>query len=88
MKPDDIPQDVWDAAGYVQLDLDGLSKPKNWDDDDWRQGLIDNCETIARAIMAAKAEERERCVAIVKAALFHRDPHEIINAIRALGKIP
>lgn len=48
-KPDDIPQDVWDEA--LRL----------WQDEEFDAGEV----IIARAIIAAKAEEREECLAAV-----------------------
>ena len=50
-KPEDIPQDVWDAAteAFDQI-LPFNSHP------------VTGITIIARAIMAAKAEEREACL--------------------------
>lgn len=48
-KPEDIPQDVWDAAVSVaQSDPDHPYVPN-----------------IARAILAAKVEERQKCINVV-----------------------
>jgi len=78
-KPDDIPQDVWDAASsaFFRMDPEGASEMTNPE------------EPIARAILA----ERERCAGIV--GLYADHPHspvigmiadEIAVAIRAGGK--
>ena len=52
-KPDDIPQDVWDAVYFL----------------DWVRGdgwplALPPKEVAARAIMSARAEEREACAKI------------------------
>ena len=52
-KPEDIPQDVWEAAfETIAVGYDNAYIHQ---------------EDIARAIMAAKAEEREACAALVEA---------------------
>lgn len=57
-KPEDIPQDVWDAAHAIDIDADF-----SWDSQvNGTSAYIAVREGIARAIMAAKAEEREACV--------------------------
>jgi hypothetical protein len=50
-KPEDIPQDVWDAA---ESTLDTMLSNHGYEA--WR---TDSIGTIARAILAAKAEERD-----------------------------
>lgn len=64
-KPDDIPQDVWDGA--LRL----------WRDDEADAGEV----IIARAIMAAKEEEREANVAICveRAQRHHEDVSQYPN---------
>lgn len=57
-RPEDIPQDIWDKA--IEIDCGFLSG---------HRGLY--VEDIARAIMAAKAEEREA----IQALLAHGAPH-------------
>ena len=52
-KPEDIPQDVWDAAVHAFHD-------------DWDNPPL----VMARAIMAAKAEEREACLSIVRERIW------------------
>lgn len=54
-KPDDIPQDVWDAAGdYAdELHLAGDCM------------FLESRKVIARAILAAKAEERQNAIGVV-----------------------
>lgn len=51
-KPDDIPQDVWDLAVRTFAEL---LTPFRYED---KEAFAD-AEHIARAIMAAKAEQRE-----------------------------
>lgn len=51
VKPDDIPQDVWDAAGRVPLPP-AMSGPARWRD------VLQ--ETIARATLAERDAQRER----------------------------
>lgn len=51
-RPDDIPQDVWSAA-VTELSFPGIHVHQN------SYGLV--CERFARAILAAKAGEREAC---------------------------
>ena len=53
-KPDDISQEAWDAAGSIKP-LPAFKFAE------WAQVLHAD---IARAIMAAKAEEREACAAV------------------------
>lgn len=62
-KPDDIPQDVWDKSGDVLTDVTN-------DHHCW--GIFDGApeeypgnlqSAFARAVMAAKDEERGRCIA-------------------------
>lgn len=55
-KPDDIPQDVWEAAENAVYRF--CNKHHLWGDLGFDRA-VDLHETIARAIMAAKAEERE-----------------------------
>lgn len=57
-RPDDIPQDVWDAAEkpYFRICLD-IEAGQHWD----------IRPTIARAILAAKAEEREAIIQLCEA---------------------
>lgn len=62
-KPDDIPQDVWDAASEVVGTIDGLGYAKV------------HTDKIARAILA----ERERCAEIAETGAgwigdYHRTP--------------
>jgi len=53
MKPDDIPQDVWTIArGCIEVREFVIAMPPN------------SIARIARAIMAAKAEEREACAKV------------------------
>ena len=59
-KPEDIPQDVWDAAWNVEVVAD-------FSFDGQTGGTREQHETaenIARAIMAATLEEREACAVI------------------------
>jgi hypothetical protein len=70
-KPDDIDQDAWEKAGRA-----------------WVRGAssenITNSgrETVARAIMSARAEEREAILALVRPYKHHDTGHEIYEAIR------
>lgn len=74
-KPDDIPQDVWDAACRA------------WDSTDFP-----GREMTARAIIAAKADEREACAQIADDAgnpykggsrgVAQEQAHSIAAAIR------
>lgn len=52
-KPEDIPQDVWDSA---EIALTFLPSPK----------FSAQVTSVARAILAAKAEERDRCIKIAE----------------------
>lgn len=54
-KPEDIPQDVWGDAEYH------VTGPRPTRDDEW-----ETVEMLARAIMAAKAEEREACARVAE----------------------
>lgn len=59
-KPEDIPQDVWDAAWNVEVVAD-------FSFDGQTGGTIEQHETaenIARAILAATLAEREACAEI------------------------
>lgn len=55
-KPDDIPQDAWDAAEKVHM-------LPHFKFSSWRYVLSTD---IARAIVAAKAEEREACAKLAE----------------------
>ena len=55
-KPDDVSQEAWDAAAAAVGAPDGLGYAKVFTD------------RIARAIMAAKAEEREACARLAQRA--------------------
>lgn len=58
-KPEDIPQDVWNVAEAKAIDyLNWFGAALKSDD----QYVL--AQTIARAILAAKAEEREACAQV------------------------
>lgn len=93
-KPDDIPQDVWDAAtsgrskailSITNWVIGGMAGP-----DEPHNHALDMI--FARAIMDARAEEREACALI--AADYHDHPselaafvgEEIADAIRERGE--
>lgn len=70
-KPDDIPQDVWDRADDLAF-YDPATEG--------RDGSLNRYklrEAIARAIMAAKAEEREACAGIADAELLRNRDGEV-----------
>lgn len=63
-KPEDIPQDVWEAVGQIFHTV--ANNHHAWGaleqlTPEWGADLQ---ERIARAILAAKAEEREACAAL------------------------
>jgi hypothetical protein len=75
-RPADIPQDVWEAAAkwadeYARWLHAGNSTGVL--SDHAEQGLTD---TIARAIMAAKTEEREGCLSDLQAILDDLPSHD------------
>lgn len=63
-KPDDVSQAAWDAAEKAMIDIAKLIS--NFVSSDTSNPPIDGFvkPTIARAILAAKAEEREDCALI------------------------
>lgn len=70
-KPEDIPQDIWDKA---EACFTGNS---------WNPLGI---ERVARAILAAKAEEREACIAAANAERvlpFYVNPEEATEGDKA-----
>jgi hypothetical protein len=71
-KPEDIPQDVWEAAALPSEYVDA----------------IDRRYHISRAIMAAKEQERAACVSIVFGSYRSRGElcYKIIHAIRKRGE--
>lgn len=87
-KPGDIPQDVWDAACAIKI----LPEFKFAA---WRQVLNTD---IARAILAAKSEERQDCINVVlgfvqyseqrggTAMYPYADATDIARAIRKRGE--
>jgi hypothetical protein len=58
--PEDIPQDVWSVATRVWLEMRTVEHKCS---DEWFEF---DAEEIARAIMAAKAEEREQCAKLAE----------------------
>lgn len=75
-KPEDIPQDVWDVALRVWAELltaDHVGDPEVAHRD---------VDEIARAILAAKAEEREACLVAIRA--LHADAWGITEEQSAL----
>lgn len=58
-KPDDVPQDVWDTASNCILYARRSETYELMDD-------LDDIEIVARAIMAAKAEERSAFVDMIE----------------------
>ena len=83
-KPDDIDQDAWDKAGGVirwisDFFADGLSRSEK----------TEAKEEIARAIMSARAEEREACAKIAEdddGALPGWGEHRIMVVAQQVGK--
>lgn len=77
-RPDDVNQEAWDAAERLELRL--VQSRSN----------EETMDCIARAIMAAKAEEREKIACALEAGEYNRqagDPMvnmKIIKAIRDL----
>ena len=80
-KPDDIDQDAWEKAWSIVSDIqmkdikDGL--PAGWE-------VFASIDRIARAIMSAKAEEREACA---KVALKHAGLDHAANTRFVAGNI-
>lgn len=91
-KPDDIPQDVWNEAyGQALLFVQWLVPTPT----DYVQAEHVLAVTFARAIMAAKAEEREACANIADSKIsggyydgspVWPDGNEIASAIRKRGE--
>lgn len=83
MKPDDVSQEAWDAAAGA------IGVPE--DDTGWHL-TGDLLEPIARAIMAAKAEEREQIAVMIDSGSYDRKIWEetasdamdnVVSAIRS-----
>lgn len=64
-KPEDIPQDVWDDAWGVEAWARPHYAPASTTEED----KLNVVKAIARAILAAKAEEREACAATAEAEI-------------------
>lgn len=60
-KPDDIPQDAWDAAEQVDVEAD-FSYDGQTSGERERQETVEN---IARAIMAARLQERDAIIKLI-----------------------
>lgn len=75
-KPDDIPQDLWDHVERAVVPMGILGS-------DVGNRTVQNC---CRAIMAAKAEEREACASICDIAAEHclqaRNQHPLLSKLR------
>ncbi len=71
-KPEDIPQDVWDVAVNLASSL-----YLNTDDEGRAYIPSDEFPTVARTIMAAKAEEREACATIIQENMLCSDSHGV-----------
>ena len=67
-KPEDIPQDVWDYSAAVEHVYCGCApgRPRS-NGTSHHDSCRKKVEAHARAILAAKAEERESCALIVDA---------------------
>lgn len=81
MKPDDIPQDVWDraeadASEYVEWLIPAP--------EEYEQSEFVLSQVIARAILAAEQRERERCAQVAFRAAQHvnASADDIATAIR------
>lgn len=75
-RPEDIPQDIWDAAEAVGEAIYGRHE-RGW----VMWPLVSEHgnpaqEIVARAILAAKAEEREACAELADAQAVEPDPDE------------
>lgn len=89
IKPDDIDQDAWEKAWGIVSDIqmkdikDGL--PAGWE-------VFASIDRIARAIMSAKAEEREANVAELQSVADDPPSHDpgvcLDMAIRAIRNRP
>lgn len=81
-KPEDIPEEVWGTA-FDHMDC---HCPEAMMGDDSLQTSVHRA--IARAIMAAKAEEREACVQIVFGSYRNHTARcsRIVRAIRKRGE--
>lgn len=75
-KPEDIPQDVWDKS--IAL-MQGIPADFSWDGfEDAKSNHACAAEEVARAIMDAKAEEREACAAVADEYVW--DDHALSQA--------
>jgi hypothetical protein len=83
--PSDIPQDVWAAAEKAfDLALCNCTESSGGTE----QFRIDSITPLARAILAAKAEEREACAAALEDLNTDlRDRFEAVAAIRKRGDV-
>lgn len=78
-KPEDISQEDWDKAFYWMDDGGFIAAFYSEDDEDALQ------RTIAKAIMAAKAEERQNCISVVLSFIkYGGDTH---HGITINGKV-
>ena len=78
-KPDDIDQDTWEKAWSIVSDIQ-MKDIKNGLPAGWE--VFASIDRIARAIMSARAEEREAILALVRPYKHHDTGHEIYEAIR------
>lgn len=96
-KPDDIPQDVWDKAGDLAIDLARVGMLSRGASA-VRGVVAHHQKAIVEAIMAAKAEERQAIEALVSEYVWddhaleqatniglacHHQSLEILEAIRS-----
>lgn len=70
-KPDDIPQDVWDVAWDLVCNGEAEKVPYYAMSDEITVARKLDTLYIARAIIAAKTEEREACLAEVRAEIAY-----------------
>lgn len=73
-KPDDIPQDVWDVAWDLVCDAEAEKVPYYAMSDEITVARKLDTLYIARALMAAKAEEREACALVAEAETLTGTP--------------
>jgi hypothetical protein len=84
-KPEDIPQDVWASAENALDDMLCNCLEASGTTEQFR---IDSITPLARAILAAKAEEREACaVALEDLNVDYRDRFEAAASIRKRGEV-
>lgn len=78
MKPDDVPQRIWDIAHGININELWAVIPDDSDD----IKLYQDTTRIARAIMAAVEEEREACAEIAEGEKMTGTPPDWIDPVQ------